>query len=123
MKTQLYSLALALIASSAVLAQDTTTVKTTTTLPDGSTQTTEKTTTTTSTGTLTEYVPGTTFIVKESTGPVTYRYGKDVAYVTRSGKVITQDMLTSRVRVGTPVSVHYITDGDSRVISRVVVDD
>ncbi len=123
MKTQLYSLAFALIASSAVLAQDSTTTKTTTTtaLPDGSTQTTVKTTT--SSGTLTDYVPGTTFVMKEDSGPVTYRYGKDVAYVTKSGKVITQDMLNSRVRVGSPVSVHYITDGDNRVISRVVVDD
>jgi hypothetical protein len=121
MKTQLCSFAFALIASSAVLAQDSTTVKTTTTLPDGSSQTTVKTTT--SNGTLTEYVPGTTFIMKESTGPVTYRYGKDVVYVTKSGKVITQDMLNTRVRVGNPVSVHYITDGDNRVISRVVIDD
>ncbi len=123
MKTTLYSLAFAVIASSAVIAQDSTTVKTTTTTaqPDGSTLTTVKTTT--STGTLTEYVPGTTFILKESTGPVTYRYGKEVVYVTKSGKVITQDMLNSRVRVGAPVSVQYITDGDNRVISRVVVDD
>lgn len=122
MKTQLYSLALALMASTAVLAQDsTTTTKTTTTLPDGSTETTVKTTT--SSGTLTEYVPGSTFIVRESTGPVTYRYGKNVTYVTKGGQVITQDVLNSRVHVGTPVSVQYITDGDQRVISRVVVDD
>ena len=42
---------------------------------------------------------------------------------TKSGKVITQDMLNTRVRVGNPVSVHYVTDGNNRVISRVVVDD
>lgn len=121
MKIQLCSFAIALIASSAVIAQDSTTTKTTTTQADGSTQTTIKTTT--STGTLTEYVPGTTFILKEESGPVTYRYGKEVVYVTKSGKVITQDMLNTRVRVGNPVSVQYITDGDNRVISRVVVDD
>jgi hypothetical protein len=121
MKIQLFSFALALVASSAVIAQDSTTTKTTTVQADGSTQTTVKTTT--SNGTLTEYVPGTTFIMTESTGPVTYRYGKEVAYVTKSGKVITQDMLNSRIRVGSPVSVHYITDGDNRVISRVVIDD
>lgn len=121
MKIQLCSFAFALIASSAVLAQDTTTTKTTTVQADGSTQTTVKTTT--SNGTLTEYVPGTTFILKEESGPVTYRYGKEVVYVTKSGKVITQDMLNARVRVGNPVSVQYITDGDNRVISRVVIDD
>lgn len=121
MKIQLCSFAFALIASSAVMAQDSTTVKTTTTQADGSSQTSVKTTT--SNGTLTEYVPGTTFIMKEDSGPVTYRYGKEVAYVTKSGKVITKDMLNSRIRVGNPVSVHYITDGDNRVISRVVIDD
>lgn len=121
MKIKLHTLAFALIASSAVLAQDSTTTKTTTVQADGSTDTTIKTTT--SNGTLTEYVPGTTFIMKESTGPVTYHYGKTVAYVTKSGKVITQDMLNTRIRVGNPVSVHYVTDGNNRVISRVVVDD
>ena len=121
MKIKLQSIAFALIASSAVMAQDSTTTKTTTVQADGSTQTTVKTTT--SNGTLTEYVPGTTFILKEATGPVTYLYGKTVAYVTKSGKVITQDMLNTRVRVGNPVSVHYVTDGNNRVISRVVVDD
>src|SRR4051812_40842129 len=33
------------------------------------------TTTTTSTGTIEEYTPGTTFVVKETAGPVKYRYG------------------------------------------------
>ena len=66
-----------------------TTTKTTTVKGDGSTETTIKTTT--GTGTITEYVPGTTFIMKEVTGPVTYLYGKTVAYVTKSGKVITQE--------------------------------
>ncbi|MDZ4401750.1 hypothetical protein [Prosthecobacter sp.] len=120
MKIKLHTLAFALIASSAVLAADVTT-KTTTVKADGSTETTIKTTT--GTGTLTEYIPGTTFILKEVTGPVTYLYGKTVAYVTKSGKVITQDMLNTRIRVGSPVSVQYVTDGNNRVISRVVVDD
>ena len=61
--------------------------------------------------------------MKEDSGPVTYRYGKQAVYVIKSGKFITQDMLNSRVRVGSPVSVQYVTDGDNRVISRVVVDD
>ena len=88
---------------------------------DGTTETTVRTTT--STGTITEYVPGTTFIVKETDGPVTYRYGKTVAYVTRSGKVIAKDEVKSHIKVGLPVSVHYVTDGENRVISRVVIDD
>ena len=121
MKIKLFTLAFAILASSAVIAQDTSTTKTTTVKEDGSTQTTVKTTT--SNGTITEYVAGTTFIVKEDSGPVTYRYGKTVAYVTKSGKVITEDELKTRIRVGLPVSVQYVTDGDNRVISRVVIED
>jgi hypothetical protein len=121
MKIKLYSIALAIITSSAAMAQDSTTTKTTTVNPNGSTQT--KIETTTGSGTLTEYVPGTTFIMKETSGPVTYVYGKTVAYVTKSGKVITENDMKTRIRVGIPVSVQYVLDGSNRVISRVVVDD
>ena len=89
-------------------------------------QTTTTTTTRTTTygnGTITEYVPGSTFIVKESTGPVTYRYGKKVIYETKSGKVISETDLPTRVKVGTPVHVYYDLDGNARVVSRVVVDE
>lgn len=120
MKIKFYSIAFAIMASSAVIAEDTTT-KTTTVKPDGSSETTIKTTT--STGTITEYVPGTTFIMKETSGPVTYVYGKKVAYVTKSGKVITEEDLKTRIRVGSPASVEYLSDGNNRVISRVVIDD
>ncbi len=120
MKNKLHILAFALIATSAAIAEEKT-VKTTTVNADGSTDTTIKTTT--GTGTITEYIPGTTFIVKEVTGPVTYLYGKTVAYVTKSGKVITEEALKTRIRVGSPVSVQYVTDGNNRVISRVVIDD
>lgn len=87
------------------------------------TTTTTQTTTTSSSGTLTEYVPGSTFIVKETSGPVTYRYGESVTYVTKSGKTIPEAELKARIRVGHPVSVHYTTEGDNRVISRVEIDD
>ena len=81
------------------------------------------TTTTTSTGTISEYTPGSTFVVKESTGPVNYRYSKKVTYVTKSGKTLTDDEVKTRIKVGTPVSVHYSTEGDNRVISKVEIDD
>src|SRR4051812_49267343 len=87
------------------------------------TTTTTTTKTTTSTGTITEYTPGTTFVVKESSGPVTYRYGKKVVYVTRSGKEIPEAELKTRIRVGSPVSVDYASEGDARVVNRVVIDD
>ena len=121
MKTLYYTLAFVLVAASAIVAEEKKTTKTTVTRPDGSSQTTEQTTT--STGTITEYSPGTTFVVKESSGPVTYRYGKKVTYVTKSGQEISEDALKTRIKVGLPVSVHYVRDGENRVISRVVIDD
>jgi hypothetical protein len=105
------------------MADEKKTTKTTTEKPDGSSTTTTETKTTTSTGTLSEYVPGTTFVVKETSGPVTYRYGKTVTYVTKSGKAIPEDEVRTRIRVGLPVTVHYATEGDARVVNRVVIDD
>ena len=87
------------------------------------TETTTTTKTTTSTGTIAEYAPGTTFVVKETSGPVTYRYGKTVTYVTKKGKKLSDDEVRTRIKIGAPVSVHYVTEGDNRVISRVEIDD
>ncbi len=79
--------------------------------------------TVTTTGTIHEYAPGKTFIVKETSGPVTYRYGTKVVYVTKKGTILTEDQVRARIKVGIPVSVHYVLDGDNRVISRIEVDD
>jgi len=91
---------------------------------------TEKTTTSTTTtkttvgtGTVTEYAPGKTFIVKETSGPVTYHYGEKVVYVTKTGKTLSDDEARTRIKIGAPVSVHYITRGENRVINRVEIDD
>jgi hypothetical protein len=108
MKKTILSFACALVATTA-FAADVVTEKTTTT--------------TTSTGTLEEYAPGTTFVVKESAGPVKYRYGTKVTYVTKSGKVLSDSDVKTRVRVGSPVIVHYGSEGDARVINRVEIDD
>lgn len=88
-----------------------------------STTTTTTTSPTIATGTITEYAPGERFIVKESSGPVTYHYGKDVTYVTRKGVRLSDDEVRTRIRVGAPVHVHYSTEGSDRVISRVEVED
>jgi hypothetical protein len=90
---------------------------------DAERTTTTTTTTTTGTGTITEYAPGTTFVVKETSGPVKYRYGEKVTYVTRKGKTLTEDEVRTRIKVGVPVNVQYSTAGEDRVISRVEVDD
>jgi hypothetical protein len=90
---------------------------------DEVTTSTTTTSTTYGTGTITEYVPGTTFIVKETSGPVTYKYGKKVVYVTKGGKVLTDDDVRTRIKVGAPVRVQYATEGDTRIVNRVEIDD
>jgi hypothetical protein len=80
-------------------------------------------TTTTTTGTIERYEPGKTFIVKETSGPVTYRYGKTVTYVTKKGKTLSDADVKLRIKVGSPVTVHYASEGETRIINKVEVDD
>ncbi len=121
MKTLSTLLTCTFLSAAMLNAQDQTTTTTTTTNGDGST--TRSTSTTYGNGTITEYTPGGNFVVKESTGPVTYRYGKKVVYETKHGKVISETDLPTRVKVGTPVQVYYDMDGNARVINRVIVND
>jgi hypothetical protein len=81
------------------------------------------TTTTDGTGTITEYTPGSAIVLKESSGPVRYRFGKTVTYVTRSGRVLDENTVRTRVRVGVPVRVHYAGRGPNMVVDRVILDE
>ena len=78
--------------------------------------TTTTTTTTTGDGTITEYAPGKTFIMKEKEGPVTYHYGNEVVYETRAGKRLTEDEVKTRIRIGGHAVVHFAHEGERRVI-------
>jgi hypothetical protein len=86
-------------------------------------ETTTTTTTTEGSGTITEYTPGSTIVLKETSGPRTYRFGKTVTYVTRSGKVLDEDVVRTKVKVGVPVRVHYVGTGDNMMVDRVIVDE
>lgn len=86
-------------------------------------ETTTTTTTTEGSGTITEFSPGTSIVLKESSGPRTYRFGKKVVYVTKSGKELDEATVRSRVRVGVPVHVHYAGEGDNMLVDRVVLDE
>ena len=81
------------------------------------------TTTTDASGTITEYSPGSTIVLKETSGPRHYRFGKSVTYVTRSGKVLDEDVVKTRVKVGVPVRVHYTETGDAMMVDRVILDE
>jgi hypothetical protein len=86
-------------------------------------ETTTTTTTTEGNGTITEYTPGSAIVLRETSGPVSYRFGNTVTYVTRSGKVLDADTVKTRIRVGIPVRVHYVGTGDARLVDRVIVDE
>jgi hypothetical protein len=86
-------------------------------------ETTTTTTTTEGTGTITEYTPGSAIVLKESSGPRHYRFGKTVTYVTRSGKVLDEDVVRTRIKVGVPVRVHYTGTGDAMMVDRVILDE
>jgi hypothetical protein len=80
------------------------------------------TTTTEGSGTITEFSPGNTIVLKESSGPRHYRFGKTVTYVTRSGNVLDEDTVRTKIKVGVPVRVHYVGEGDNMLVDRVIVD-
>ena len=86
-------------------------------------ETTTTTTTTEGTGTITEYTPGSMIVLKETAGPRTYRFGKTVTYVTRSGKVLDEGVVRTRVKIGVPVRVHYVGTGDNVMVDRVILDE
>ena len=86
-------------------------------------ETTTTTTTTEGNGTITEYTPGSAIVLRESSGPRTYRFGKTVTYVTRSGKVLDEDTVRTRVKVGVPVRVHYVGTGTNMMVDRVILEE
>src|SRR6202022_527267 len=86
-------------------------------------QVSETTTTTEGSGPITTFTPGSTIVLKESAGPKSYRFGKKVVYVTRSGKELDEATVRTRVRVGVPVRVHYIGEGDNMLVDRGILDE
>jgi hypothetical protein len=81
------------------------------------------TTTTEGSGTITTFTPGSSIVLRESSGPRTYRFGKSVTYVTKSGKTLDEDAVRTRIKVGVPVHVHYVGEGDNMLVDRVVLDE
>jgi hypothetical protein len=86
-------------------------------------ETTTTTTTTTGSGTITEYTPGGVIVLRETSGPVRYRFGKTVTYVTRSGRVLDEDTVRTRIKVGVPVRVHYTGTAPDLMVDRVIIDE
>src|SRR5882757_2028303 len=85
-------------------------------------ETTTTTTTTDASGTITEYMPGSAIVLKETSGPVRYRFGKTVTYVTRSGRPLDEKTVKTRIKVGVPVRVHYAGTAGNKVVDRVILE-
>jgi hypothetical protein len=126
MKKMLLSLALtgvALVAWGYPPGQPLMNERDTTQRPQRQTTTAQTTSTTEATGTITEYTPGSAIVLRESSGPVNYRFGKTVTYVTRSGRVLDAATVKSKIRVGVPVRVHYAGTGTNMVVDRVILEE
>jgi len=101
---------------SVAFAQTSTTSTTVATHPNGVTETT--TTTTESFGTVTEFTPGDSLILKtEATEPMHYTFSKNVEYVNAHGKVIE----ASKIRKDSKVRVHFVKQGNDLVVDKVIL--
>jgi len=76
------------------------------------------TTTTESFGTVTEFTPGDSLILKtEATEPMHYTFSKNVEYVNAHGKVIE----ASKIRKDSKVRVHFVKQGNDLVVDKVIL--
>jgi hypothetical protein len=80
----------------------------------------EQTTTTTTTysGTVSDISPSSKTIVvtsESSPTPVTYKFNETTTWVDASGNVITSEQVRN-----SPVTVYYVKDGDSMIVTKVV---
>ena len=87
-----------------------------------------ETTTTTTTmetgGTITEFTPKSAIVLKETSGSTRrYRFANTVTYVTKSNKLLDEDTVKARIKVGVPVHVHYVGTGDEMMVDRVILDE
>ena len=125
MKKALLSIALAMVASFAWGQTIRQPLMKTQDLPQQPQQRTTTTTTSTTEadGTITEYTPGSAIVLKETSGPVRYRFGKTVTYVARNGRVLDEQTARSRVKVGAPVRVHFTGTDANRMVDRVIVEE
>jgi hypothetical protein len=86
-------------------------------------ETTTTTTTTEGTGTITGFTPGSSIVLKEGAATKHYHFGKRVVYVTKSGKELDEASVRERIRIGDPVTVHYVNEGNDMVVDRVILDE
>jgi len=75
------------------------------------------TTTTESFGTVTDFTPGDSLVLKtEAAEPMHYKLGTTVTYVNAHGKVIE----ASKIKKDSKVRVHYLKEGNDMVVDKVI---
>ena len=116
MKKTIIGLICALITPLAFAQTSTTTTEETTTKPATTSETTTSTTYTA--GTVTEYEPGKTVVVKGDEGPVSFALGTAARIVNGAGKVV-----TAPLRACQKVRVYYTGPTEHRTVERVMVED
>jgi hypothetical protein len=71
-----------------------------------------------STGTITEFVPGSTIVLNTGTGePVHYKFARSVTYVNAKGKEVN----ASKMKKDRKVRVHYMKEGNDMLVDKVTV--
>jgi len=43
--------------------------------------------------------------------------------VTHGGKVLDEDAVRTKIKVGVPVRVHYVREGDNMLVDRVILEE
>ena len=87
--------------------------------PVTETQTTRTTSTAQNVGTVEEYTPGESIVVRtEAPEPVHYRLSKEVVYVNGAGQVIEANTIRKSARV----HYHFVQVGGDTVVDRIIVD-
>jgi hypothetical protein len=71
-----------------------------------------------STGTITEYTPGSTLVLDIGTGePVQFKLSQNVVYADPDGTVLEAPGLSTNLRI----RVHYIREGEDNVVDKVTL--
>lgn len=60
---------------------------------------------------------------KTASGPVNYRYGKTVTYMTTKGRALSKNEVHTRMKEAPRVFVHYVMAGKYRFIDCVEIDE
>lgn len=90
-----------------------------------STSPTKEASVTTAKGALAVYRPGKTLVLQDANGmTTTYSYdGQGVVYVDPAGSELSADQVKARMKAGLPVQLEYVSQGDIRMIRRVIIEE